>query len=741
MNFSKWLENRRELAKSFSNTLSGIPQDPNHHPEGDVLIHTQLVRKAIPKAIQELRNLQQDPNLGPALADLNFQISPEEMKILYLSAWLHDIGKTTATTIGGEPWQTPNASGKIQAIGHQDSQHYLPQLEKLKTVAPAETVQLYLQNKDLVNFIIEHHMDFVSGVGFSKNFLAQNFQNGKVSNTPQMKLLLVLMWADKMGRRPEDTIADSIKKNVTNLTASIKRSRMKSANIANATKPFDGSPEEFAQMIKGRTMTQIQKMQALKGKFPYLTDEQLATLTESFRNFLEMSEMNPTTIPANIPVDNNVKILSKALKQGDSAVGVYIVGGAVRDYLYHIKQGGPKSTYKPKDIDLTTNLSEQEILQRLRSPMAVQLGITVKEKTSVDTFGVVFATVNQENYEIAPFRKDIGGSDGRRPDSVERGTIQDDAMRRDLTINNLYYDFDKGQILDFNQNGQGLKDIQSGNVRCVGDANQRFAEDKLRVLRLVRFFSRFNPGDIKASLDQQHITAIENYKDLQGITPERIEGEFLAGIKQSVNTAGYLKSLADLDLMKRVFPNLQVDVQGIDRLGNLKNPKVILAWLLRSNPNLDRVLNGLKYPSDIFEPANFLVNAMNFGHENAFATIRNRDKRLLKGSVVGASGVPMTPPEIDSYNQEVTQTTQQDLNDLARIVGDPSIAGKLNHLGGYQPPKFDASAMMAQGLKGPAIGAEQNKRTADHYNQSFQDYMAKKQQETPETVPNVAKTA
>ena len=728
MSFSKWLENKRELAQAYSNTLSGVPQDPGHHPEGDALIHTRLVRKAIPKAVAELQLLQRDPTIGPAIADINFSISPQEEQILALSAWLHDIGKSTATTIGGQPWQTPGATGKIQAIGHQDPEHYQPQLDKLKNTAPPETIQLYMQNKDLINFIIEHHMDFTSGA-FGKQFISQNFQSGKVNNTPQMKLLLILMWADKMGRKPEDTIAKAIGKNANALTSSIDKSNIQAANTQKKNAADARGPEELAADLRAKNVPINQRIQAMK-KFPYLTPDQIAKLTENFRSFVEMSEMQPTTIPADIPVDNNVRILSHALKQGDPAVGVYIVGGAVRDYLYHVQHGQSGASYKPKDIDLTTNLSEEEILQRLRSSFAAQQGVSVKEKTSVDTFGVVFATVNHENYEIAPFRKDIGGSDGRRPDSVERGTIQDDAMRRDLTINNLYYDFDKRVILDFNPGGQGIKDIQNRNVRCVGDPNERFAEDKLRVLRMIRFFSRFNPGDIKTSLDPQHLAAVENFKSLQGITPERIEGELLSGIKQSLNTSGYLKSLADLDLMQRVFPNLQVDVQGIGRLGNLKNVKVVLAWLLRNNQNIDKSLNALKYPSDISEAVQFLINAMSLSHENAFTTVRNRDKRLLKGGVgVAANGKPMQPHEIEAHNQQTTAASQQDLNDLAKVVGDPSIAGKLTHLGSYQPPRIDAQELMDQGLKGPAIGAEQSKRTAAHYNQSFQDYMRQRDAE------------
>jgi len=740
MSFLRWRqfkETRKELAQAYRQTLSGVPQDPDHHPEGDVLTHVQLVRKAIPKAVLELKQLQSDPTYGPILSDMDFTVSPAEQQILALAAWLHDIGKATATTIGGQPWTQPGATGKIQAIGHQDPEHYGPQLEKLKGIAPPETVQLYLQNQKLLNFLIEHHMDFASGQGFGRSFIAQYFQNGKVKNVPEMKLLLLLMWSDKMGRKPEDTIARAIQKNANNLMVSADRSQVRDANIAKQSKPFEGGPEEFAQMLRSRTIGRNQRIQAMKNKFPSLSDQQIATLfPEGFRHFVEAAAMQPTTIQANIPVDANIRLLSDALKQGDPGVEVYVVGGAVRDFLFHKFHGQPGTQFKPKDMDLTTNLSEEEILERLRTPFAAQQGIRVNEKESVDTFGVVFASVRgSETYEIAPFRKDIGIADGRRPDRVERGTIHDDAMRRDLTINNLYYDFDKGVILDFNEGGQGLDDIKNGVARPVGDAFERFNEDKLRILRLVRFFSRFNPGSIGDKLDSRTASAIQHYGNLrqQGITPERIQMEFMAGLKQSLNTASFLNNLVELRLMEQVFPGLQVDVHGINRLGNLKNPKVVLAWLLRNNRNILAALNQLKYPNDIAEAVQFLVDSLSFGPDNAMATVRNRDKRLLKGNAVGPGGKPVTPQEMETLNQQTTAATQQDLNDLARVVGDPALAGRLTHLSSYQPPVVSGDELMKQGLKGAEIGAEQKRRVAAHYQQSFQDYLNRRTTDNAET--------
>jgi tRNA nucleotidyltransferase/poly(A) polymerase len=392
--------------------------------------------------------------------------------------------------------------------------------------------------------------------------------------------------------------------------------------------------------------------------------------------------------------------------------------------LHHYYHGDPTTSYKPKDIDLTTNLSEEEILDRLRSPQAVNMGITVKEKESVDTFGVVFATVNHENYEIAPFRKDIGTSDGRRPDRVERGTIHDDAMRRDLTINNLYYDFDNKVILDFNPDGQGLQDIKNGVARPVGDPHERFNEDKLRVLRLVRFFSRFNPGSIKEKLDPKTASAIEQFKNLKshGITVERIESEFTGGVKQAMNTASYIKNLYELGLLPQVFPNLKVDISGIDKIGNSKNIKVILAWLLRDNANVANVLNKLKYPAEIFDSVQFLINAMNFTPNEIFGIIRNRDKKLLKPNAVGIGGVPLSQEEINQHNLAKTASMQKDLNELSKLVDNPIIARRLNHLVTYQAPVVSGDDLKKQGFKDEQIGKKQKELTTAHYQQSFNDF-------------------
>ena len=272
MRFKNWFkinENRKELARNYSNLLKDVPQDPIHHTEGSALIHTQLVRKAIPKAIQELNKLKFVAPFSKILENLDFSISEEEMQILVMSAWLHDIGKASATTINKD-------TGKIQAIGHQDPEHYEPQLNKIQNFAPQETLDFYKKNSQIINFLIQRHMDFVNKDGFPSGFIKSNFENGIIKSSKEIKLLLILMWADKMGRRPEDTILSAIQKNAERLQVSSERSQ-KFKPIVQKTS-FSGSPKEFNDLLLSRNLNSLQRKSALKNKFPELSDLELSNL-------------------------------------------------------------------------------------------------------------------------------------------------------------------------------------------------------------------------------------------------------------------------------------------------------------------------------------------------------------------------------------------------------------------------------------------------------------------------------
>ena len=143
-------------------------------------------------------------------------------------------------------------------------------------------------------------------------------------------------------------------------------------------------------------------------------------------------------------------------------------GGCVRDQLLH-KQ--------PKDYDVATNATPAQIATVFGERKTLELGVA---------FGVitVIGTKQSGNIEVATFRCDSDYSDGRRPDSVEYSTPEMDAQRRDFTINGLFFDPLREKIVDF---VGGQNDLEKGLVKAIGDPAQRIAEDKLRMLRAVRF--------------------------------------------------------------------------------------------------------------------------------------------------------------------------------------------------------------------------------------------------------------
>ena len=429
--------------------------------------------------------------------------------------------------------------------------------------------------------------------------------------------------------------------------------------------------------------------------------------------------MQPIRHKMTIPSDLDAKVIADALKENDPNVEVYIVGGAVRDCLYHSFHGDTSKPYKPKDIDLTTNLSEEEILAKLNSPLAKKRRIRVKEKESLDTFGVVFASVDGKGpYEVAPFRKDIGSSDGRHPDRIERGTIYEDAMRRDLTINNLYYNIEEEVILDFNPNGQGVADIQSKTVRTVGDPFGRFEEDKLRILRMIRFFSRYNDGLIIEYLDECTMRAIEKYKklyDFKGMSPERVQTEFMLGMSQCMNMPNYIRNYADLDLFQTVFPS-GVDLAQAPKLEKVRSPRVVLASLLRNSMNVSSILNDAKYTSDTDHSVRFLLSAMNFDqqHNCAVGVIKMRDRKFIR---LGKKKTELTNEDI-SHNVLLKQELEQDLNEACELVSDER-AKILKHLITYVPSHLNGEDLMEQGYQKLEIGVKQREHLHQHYLNDF----------------------
>lgn len=186
----------------------------------------------------------------------------------------------------------------------------------------------------------------------------------------------------------------------------------------------------------------------------------------------------------------------------DDVGGPRIVGGAVRDTLIGVDV---------TDVDLATPYIPTAVIDRLESARikAVPTGID---------HGTVTAVVDGRNYEITTLRRDVA-TDGRRATVAFSTDWREDASRRDFTINALYADPDSGEVFDY---FDGQSDLAAGIVRFIGDADQRIAEDFLRILRYFRFFARFGHG----AIDMQALRACaKGVHGLTALSRERIAQE------------------------------------------------------------------------------------------------------------------------------------------------------------------------------------------------------------------------
>lgn len=199
----------------------------------------------------------------------------------------------------------------------------------------------------------------------------------------------------------------------------------------------------------------------------------------------------------NLPQNVN-KIISLLESKGFEC---YAVGGCVRDMLMGIT---------PKDYDLTTNAKPDEILEVFRDYKTFDNGIK---------HGTVSVIMDKEVYEITTYRIDGDYIDCRHPEKVEfTSSLKEDLSRRDFTVNAMAYNPKEGLVDYFN----GERDVEYKAIRCVGDADTRFKEDALRILRALRFASVYN-----FSIEYNTFNAIlENKKLLNNISKERVSNEF-----------------------------------------------------------------------------------------------------------------------------------------------------------------------------------------------------------------------
>ena len=297
-----------------------------------------------------------------------------------------------------------------------------------------------------------------------------------------------------------------------------------------------------------------------------------------------------------LKVPSDVIKIHKLFKKNGKKL--YIVGGAVRDAILG------KS---PKDFDVATDAKPDEV-----EKIARDNGINTKPVGK--QFGVVLYIINGVEYEIATFRKDIGS--GRRPTSVDYTDIQGDVKRRDLTVNALFYDIDKKEIVDL---VGGIADLKKKNIRTVGKAKERFDEDPLRKLRALRFWTRLG-----GTLDKELLDALQNDPSIKGISGERIRDEFLKSIKSSKNTKEYMEMNDKIGFTSQILPSLKISKPYPKTNDHI----LFLAWILRKNSPivLSKILNKIKYTNDERDEIVYLNTLQDFKPENIVAYKKGQSK-------------------------------------------------------------------------------------------------------------------
>ena len=264
--------------------------------------------------------------------------------------------------------------------------------------------------------------------------------------------------------------------------------------------------------------------------------------------------------------------------------------------------------------------------------------------------------------EFEGFKRSLSG--GRRPDAVSFTNIEGDVKRRDLTINALFYDIDTKEIVDL---VGGVEDLKKGIVRTVGAAQDRFGEDRLRILRAIRFAGRFGSG-----LDPDVDAALQQDASLEGISGERIRDEFIKGLISAKSTDAYLLMLDKYKLFDWIFPNLDVDTRVFRRNSDYKADDyiVLLARLLKNN-NVDvlrKKLNELKYSADEIKVIVFLISLLKLDEDTAY---------LLK-KVQQTSGVSNDQIRNFGSNEGISSQLLDAFEEFRLTVSGPEAMEKFN---------------------------------------------------------------
>ncbi|MDZ4661891.1 MAG: CCA tRNA nucleotidyltransferase [Pseudomonadota bacterium] len=281
----------------------------------------------------------------------------------------------------------------------------------------------------------------------------------------------------------------------------------------------------------------------------------------------------------------NVKLVLERL--AEKGYCAWLAGGSVRDSILGIE---------PKDFDVVSNATPEQISALF--PNALPIG---------KKFGIIIVPFKDYQIEIATFRKDGPYLDGRHPESIELATAEEDAKRRDFTVNALFFDPLSKKVIDY---VGGQQDIKAKVIRAVGDPKKRFQEDKLRILRAFRFASQLG-----FELAEETYRATIGFS-LKEVSLERIRDEF----KKMLLSSDGVKALSHLQqsgFLQEVLPDVNVKpmakltLQAFnEKINFVSAMTLLLVFSEINNTASDFLLSRLKLSSD--EKKEILFNLSHF---------------------------------------------------------------------------------------------------------------------------------
>lgn len=395
----------------------------------------------------------------------------------------------------------------------------------------------------------------------------------------------------------------------------------------------------------------------------------------------------------------------------DAGFTAYLAGGCVRDMIMG---------RTPKDFDVATNAVPDRVLELF--PNAVAVG---------KSFGVVRVPVADGWYEVATFREDAPYPDGRHPAAVTFSDPENDALRRDFTVNALFCDPVDNTILDY---VDGVADIARRLIRAVGTPLERFREDHLRLLRAVRFAASLDFALDPATAGAIRLTATS----VATVSAERIREELTRILTEAHRPGDALAMLCDLGLLQVLLPEIaamrgtlqppeyhpegDVFEHTVLILNGMKDAGARLAWAAllhdvgkpptaqfkdgrwcferHANVGADtarRIMERLRFSNDDADAIAFMI-----GNHMRYADVANMRRSTLRRLV----GAPTFPAELELHRLDCEASH----GDLANYRFLAEFREKMDLEPVLPPPWITGRDIMALGVpEGPDVGAWRKK--------------------------------